>query len=713
LVPAPVVLTFDDGFQDFYTAAFPVLQQHGFSATMYLPTAFIGETRRVFSPTSVPRPVVHSRSCLTWSEVRELHAGGLEFGSHTVTHAKLVELAWAQINSEISDSKCMIEQKLGNLVTAFCYPYAFPQADQCFTMKLRQSLRDAGYAACVTTEVGQAKVGDDPLRLKRLPMNSCDDNHMSQAKLEGAYDWVGLPQRFVKHARRAMRRKELKTIRAFSSLSALASLLSVVGLAMVNCKLLAQCPSDVDPLASLAARFRVLSSTSRPYFELQGVTGTVYQVAASPNLVHWQNVGQIEGSGLITRDFDVAMTNPGPRFYRNWAVTWPHYALKQSTEAMLEDFEQLSAWDITGATKIEDANLFVSGTKSMQLSATGTVVKAQKRIDLDFSLVKSISVWVHLTGDSPNRLEIWFSSSNSPGTIYKTIRYPPPGRWLPIVANPDSFTEYNHESRTNRMVWAGLRMEYDVNATGVINWDALTYKKGGRARPKVALTFDDGEKSVYQNAFPIMSQHNIAGTCFIIKKAVGGTSYMSLEQLRTLYDAGWDISNHTANHVMLDQVTQSEAEAEIQGCSDFIEASGFTRNCMSRFLAYPQGQYKRSPSAIAAATACGILAARTTDNGMGVVCHDYEPRLELPGFVLAFPTSVDIAKAYVDRVIGAQGVGVIYFHGIGDTATSYYWPTESFRELCDYLSSRANEIDVVPMSAWYLGLPRSSGGPPP
>lgn len=75
-----VVLTFDDGYADFYREAFPVLSQYAFEATVFLPTAYIGDARRTFNGTE----------CLTWAEVRELRNHGVSFGSHTVSHPHLI-----------------------------------------------------------------------------------------------------------------------------------------------------------------------------------------------------------------------------------------------------------------------------------------------------------------------------------------------------------------------------------------------------------------------------------------------------------------------------------------------------------------------------------------------------------------------------------------------------------------------------------------------
>lgn len=192
LTGKPVAITFDDGFRDFHTAAFPALHQNGFSATMYLPTAFIGDQRQSFK----------SRECLTWSEVRELAAAGIEFGSHTVNHPVLYQSSWAEIETELSASKTILDQQLDQSTRAFAYPFAFPQEDRQFTATLGNMLRSLGYQSCATTIIGRARTGDDFFTLKRLPANSCDDRPLLAAKTRGAYDWLALPQAIARRVKR-------------------------------------------------------------------------------------------------------------------------------------------------------------------------------------------------------------------------------------------------------------------------------------------------------------------------------------------------------------------------------------------------------------------------------------------------------------------------------------------------------------------------------
>jgi len=197
----PVAITFDDGFQDFYTEAFSVMQRYSFSATMFLPTAFISDTPRLFSPKDGPTNISSGLQCLTWGEIKKLHHAGVEFGAHTVNHARLIELRASQIESELRNSKHDIEEHLQAPVRTFAYPYAFPEAEKSFVQDLSGLLSKTGYKCCVTTRVGRAKPGDDPMQLGRLPMNSCDDDALFLAKLQGGYDWLAGSQRILKKAK--------------------------------------------------------------------------------------------------------------------------------------------------------------------------------------------------------------------------------------------------------------------------------------------------------------------------------------------------------------------------------------------------------------------------------------------------------------------------------------------------------------------------------
>lgn len=186
----PVVITFDDGYRDFYTRAFPVLATYGFTANVFLPTAYIAESRASFL----------GMECMNWSEVRELDAAGIEFGSHTVNHPKLKDLHPEAVDQEVLRSKATIEDKLGRAVSTFSYPYAFPETNRPFVERLRATLIRSGYQTGVSTVIGTAGPSQDRFFLPRLPVNTADDLILFKAKLDGGYDWLHGLQRLKKAA---------------------------------------------------------------------------------------------------------------------------------------------------------------------------------------------------------------------------------------------------------------------------------------------------------------------------------------------------------------------------------------------------------------------------------------------------------------------------------------------------------------------------------
>jgi peptidoglycan/xylan/chitin deacetylase (PgdA/CDA1 family) len=186
--PRYVVLTFDDGFHDFLKHAWPILQHDKRTATVFLPTAFIGTARKSFK----------HRECLTWPEVRGLHRQGVLFGSHTASHPKLYSMPWKEIQLELRESRLAIENALQAPAHCFAYPYAFPQEDKQFVQRFAKELVDQGYRCAVTTVIGRAGPKSHPLHLERLPVNGADDESLFKAKLAGAYDWVVHPQAFAR-----------------------------------------------------------------------------------------------------------------------------------------------------------------------------------------------------------------------------------------------------------------------------------------------------------------------------------------------------------------------------------------------------------------------------------------------------------------------------------------------------------------------------------
>lgn len=192
-----VVITFDDGYDDFHAKAFPLLAEHHFPATVFLPTAFIGSSNERFP----------GKKHLAWDQVSWLSDRGIIFGSHTATHPRLVSLGSEEIEHEIKHSRQIIAEKLGKAIDTFSYPFKFPDADTRFKELLRKLLKRNGYTCGVTTRIGLTSGQDDRFFMKRIPVNSCDDIPLFKAKLEGGYDWLYSLQRFRKFSGSILQRQ--------------------------------------------------------------------------------------------------------------------------------------------------------------------------------------------------------------------------------------------------------------------------------------------------------------------------------------------------------------------------------------------------------------------------------------------------------------------------------------------------------------------------
>lgn len=132
------------------------MRQYGMTATVFLT---VGRTagKRVNGRI----PPLHGRAMLSWQEVCAMHAAGISFGAHTLTHPNLTRLSQDAMRAEIHDCKAVIEDELGAAVDSFAYPYG------CWNAQVKQVVEECFEFGC-TDELAMIDMTSDPYALPRI-----------------------------------------------------------------------------------------------------------------------------------------------------------------------------------------------------------------------------------------------------------------------------------------------------------------------------------------------------------------------------------------------------------------------------------------------------------------------------------------------------------------------------------------------------------------
>jgi peptidoglycan/xylan/chitin deacetylase (PgdA/CDA1 family)/2-polyprenyl-3-methyl-5-hydroxy-6-metoxy-1,4-benzoquinol methylase len=157
-----VIITFDDGYADFRSHAWPLLRRYEFSACVFLVADRVGGTNDWDEAYGEVVPL------LQWPEVRELRSEGIEFGSHAATHRPLTSLTLEEATREAIRSLRSLTEGLGAPVRAIAYPHG--DADGA----IRHLVGACGYLYGLTCRPGACAFGDDLLDLPRIEVTGHD-----------------------------------------------------------------------------------------------------------------------------------------------------------------------------------------------------------------------------------------------------------------------------------------------------------------------------------------------------------------------------------------------------------------------------------------------------------------------------------------------------------------------------------------------------------
>jgi peptidoglycan/xylan/chitin deacetylase (PgdA/CDA1 family) len=356
----------------------------------------------------------------------------------------------------------------------------------------------------------------------------------------------------------------------------------------------------------------------------------------------------------------------------------------------IEEMETISGWNLTnGSLEVNTTNI-KSGSASLKFNAdsSGSVTIWKKGIDLNFSAdsAKSQRIWVFPNSDILSTLQdinILYSNSEKWWTNYYKAYINAnsillPGHWN-LISNLNWVKHGNIDWKSLKYVQ--INVVSCIGKVAQVSFDLLT--NGSRFKPAILITFDDAQQSVYTIAYPLLRAKQMIATSYINSYTIDKDGKLTSAQLQELYKEGWSIANHTADHIDLTTLTESEIETELTRCKTFLDNLGLTRD--SYHVAFPGGYFNNT--VLAALANWGAKTGRNIIN-MPNAC---EPEMAYQIYARSVPFNETLAtvKLLIDKAVSSKCVYVLVFHDLVDgEPSSGQWKSSDFSELLNYIASR-------------------------
>ena len=392
---------------------------------------------------------------------------------------------------------------------------------------------------------------------------------------------------------------------------------------------------------------------------------------------------------------------------------------------MLENFESSADWIVTGigTTVVDNTTQYICGTQSVKLNAIGiNAATMEKIINWDLSSVNNFVLWLYVENisNTVSNIGIQFSSTADfskymNGSIaYTQLR----NGWNRILLyKKDTWVSVNGDTWSNKMVRVKfILIPKPFHNISVSFADLRTNYASSKA--KIIITFDDNRTSVYEKAYPMMKANNQVGCIGVVTDGVGSVlphesaiKCSTLEQIKKMYNDGWDVVNHSKTHVDLTTLPALSLNSEVNDAYNYLVSNGFGKS--AKFFIYPEGRYNSNVISKVKENHVWARTVKVSPEQNPQITRYNDMEFETSATYVKNKTTLVQAERSVDRIINSGGCVIFIFHGIVDSNPgTWEWLTSDFQSLSKYIKTKmdASQVDVETLSTYFNSFINTSDG---